>query len=81
VTHPKSREWRQILLSPEPDWIQYQGLWGVKSILNDESGPRGPKWSRPDQSFMIHPRKRWESPLEWLSELENPVKPKRKKKK
>ena len=71
VTHPPAREWRQIVLNPEPDWVQYQGLWGVKSLLADESGPRGPKWSRPDQSFMIHPRRRWESPLEWLSELES----------
>ena len=71
VTHPASREWKQILLSPEPDWIQYQGLWGVKSILADESGPSGPKWRRPDKYFTVHPRKRWESPLEWLRELES----------
>jgi hypothetical protein len=70
VTHPPAREWKQIVLNPEPDWIQYQGLWGVKSLLKDESGPPGPKWSRPDQFFMIHPRKRWASPLEWLRELE-----------
>jgi len=71
VTHPKSREWKRIVLSPEPDWIQYQGLWGVKSLLKDESGPPGPKWSRPDKFFTVHPRKRWESPLEWLRELES----------
>ena len=71
VTHPPVHEWRQIVLNPEPDWVQYQGLWGVKSILADESGPPGPKWSRPDQFFMIHPRTRWESPLAWLRELES----------
>jgi hypothetical protein len=71
VMHPTSREWKQILLSPEPEWIQYQGLWGVKSLLADESGPPGPKWHRPDKIFAIHQRKRWESPLEWLRELEN----------
>ena len=71
VTHPKSREWRRIVLSPEPAWIQYQGLWGVKSLLKDESGPPGPKWSRPDKFFTVHPRKRWEEPLEWLRELES----------
>lgn len=70
VTHPAVREWKQVILDPEPDWIQYQGLWGVKSMLADESGPPGPKWSRPDQFFMIHPRMRWECPLEWLRELE-----------
>jgi len=70
VTRPASREWKQIFLSPEPDWVQYQGLWGVKSLLADESGPPGPKWRRPDKFFTVHPRKRWESPLEWLRELE-----------
>jgi len=71
VTRPASREWKQIVLSPEPEWVEYQGLWGVKSILADESGPSGPKWRKPDKFFMIHPRKRWESPLEWLGELES----------
>ena len=71
VTRPQSHEWKQMLLSPEPDWIQYQGLWGVKSILSDESGPPGPKWSRPDKFLTIYPRKRWESPLEWLRDLES----------
>jgi hypothetical protein len=71
VTPPPAREWRQIMLSSETKWVEYKGLWGVKSMLKDESGPRGPKWSRPDESFIIHPRQRWERPLEWLQELEN----------
>lgn len=71
VTHPPSREWKQILISEETDWVEYKGLWGVKSILKDESGPPGPKWDRPDKFFTIHPRKRWEHPLEWLMELES----------
>jgi hypothetical protein len=71
VTHPASREWKQVLLSDETDWVEYKGLWGVKSMLADESGPPGPKWRRPDKFFVIHPRKRWEHPLEWLRELES----------
>ena len=71
VTYPPSREWRQILISEETDWVEFKGLWGVKSLLADESGPPGPKWDRPDQFFAIHPRKRWEHPLEWLKEFEN----------
>ena len=71
VTRPKAHGWKQILLSAEQTWVEYKGLWGVKSILKDESGPPGPKWDRPDQFFMIYPRKRWESPLEWLGELES----------
>ena len=71
VVHPKSREWNQSLLDPEPDWVNYKGLWGVKSLMKDESGPPGPKWDRPDKLFAVYPRKRWEKSLEWLTELEN----------
>lgn len=71
VTHPPSSEWKPILLSDETGWIEYKGLWGVKSTLKDESGPPGPKWDRPDQFLVIRPRKRWENPLEWLKELES----------
>jgi len=71
VVHPNSREWKQVLLSPEPDWVRYKGLWGVKSLLKDESGPPGPKWDRPDKLFAVYPRKRWEKSLEWLTELES----------
>jgi hypothetical protein len=71
VTHPRLKEWKQVLLDPEPDWLQYKGLWGVKSPLRDESGPPGPKWDRPDNFLHIHPRKRWDRALDWLMELES----------
>jgi hypothetical protein len=74
VTHPGLREWRQVLLEPEPGWVQYQGLWGVRSPLRDESGPPGPKWDRPDKMFLVSPRKRWDRALEWLMELESSLK-------
>lgn len=80
VVHPKSREWQQILLSPEPDWVRYKGLWGVKSLMKDESGPPGPKWDRPDKLFAVYPRKRWEKSLEWLTELESILMSRNKKK-
>ena len=68
---PKKKEWRRVLLNPEPDWVQYKGLWGVKSILNDESGPPGPKWDRPRKKQLgVHERIRWSRPLDWLAELE-----------
>jgi hypothetical protein len=79
VVHPKSREWQQVLLAPEPDWVRYKGLWGVKSLMKDESGPPGPKWDRPDKLFVVYPRKRWEKSLEWLTELEQLLKSKREK--
>jgi hypothetical protein len=71
VTRPGLRTWKPVLLSEDQTWVEYKGLWGVKSVLKDESGPPGPKWDRPDRFFMIHPRKRWESPLEWMRELES----------
>jgi hypothetical protein len=71
VVHPRLREWKQVLLDPEPEWVNYKGLWGVKSLMKDESGPPGPKWDRPDKLFAVYPRKRWEQSLEWLTELEN----------
>lgn len=80
VVHPRSDEWKQILLLPEPDWVNYKGLWGVKSLMKDESGPPGPKWDRPDKLFAVYPRKRWEKSLEWLRELENILTSKKKKK-
>jgi len=70
VKHPNSTVWKQIIITDETDWVNYKGLWGVKSLLADESGPPGPKWRRADKFFMVYPRTRWESPLEWLRELE-----------
>lgn len=72
TSRPKGKEWRRVLLNPEPDWVQYKGLWGVKSWLRDESGPPGPKWDRPRRKQTgVYERKRWGRPLEWLEELEN----------
>lgn len=71
TSRPKVREWKRVLLDPEPDWVQYKGLWGVKSILQDESGPPGPKWDRPSKGQAgVRERMRWGRPLEWLAELE-----------
>jgi hypothetical protein len=71
TTCPKINEWSCILLNSEPDWVQYKGLWGVKSWLNEESGPPGPKWDRPKKDQVgVNERKRWGKPLEWLAELE-----------
>jgi hypothetical protein len=70
TTRPLVKEWRRVLLSPEPAWVQYQGLWGVKSFLKDESGPPGPKWDRPGKDGSIHQRTRWGKPLKWLAQLE-----------
>jgi hypothetical protein len=71
TSRPKVKEWKRVVLNPEPDWVQYKGLWGVKSLLNDESGPPGPKWDRPrkDQAD-VQERQRWGRPLDWLAELE-----------
>lgn len=71
TARPKVKEWKRVLLNPEPNWVQYKGLWGVKSMLKDESGPPGPKWERPKKNVPgVKERKRWGQPLEWLKELE-----------
>lgn len=71
VTRPKVKEWRRVVLNPEPDWVQYKGLWGVRSSLSDESGPPGPKWERFKKNQKnAKQRVRWSKPLSWLEELE-----------
>jgi hypothetical protein len=71
TTRPKISEWRRILMNSELDWVQYKGLWGVKSWLIEESGPPGPKWDRPKKDQVgVNERKRWGRPLDWLAELE-----------
>jgi hypothetical protein len=71
VTHPKVQEWRRVLLNSEHDWVQYKGLWGVKSWLGEESGPPGPRWDRPKKKQTgVKERIRWGSPLKWLEQLE-----------
>jgi len=81
VTRPQVHIWKPVLLTAEYTWVEYQGLWGVKSVLQDESGPPGPKWDRYDKFFMIYPRLRWEKPLEWLKGFEALAKPRSKKQK
>ena len=69
--HPKINEWGRVPLNSELDWVQYKGLWGVKSWLKEESGPPGPKWDRPKKNQVgVNQRKRWRKPLDWLAELE-----------
>jgi hypothetical protein len=71
TTRPAIREWRRVLLNSEPGWVQYKGMWGVKSLLDDESGPPGPKWERPRRKQSgVSQRIRWGKPLDWLSKLE-----------
>jgi hypothetical protein len=71
TTRPTSDEWRRILLNSDCDWVQYKGLWGVKSWLGEESGPPGPRWERPKKKQPgVKERMRWGSPLKWLEQLE-----------
>jgi hypothetical protein len=70
TTIPLKNEWRCVLLNSRLDWVQYKGLWGVKSFLKEESGPPGPKWDRPRKNQVgVSKRKRWSKPLDWLAEL------------
>jgi hypothetical protein len=69
--HPGGKEWTCILLNSEPGWVQYKGLWGVKSLLANESGPPGPKWDKPGKKkAIVNERVRWGNPLKWLAQLQ-----------
>lgn len=71
VSLPPVKEWRCVLLNSEPGWVQYKGLWGVKSLLGEESGPPGPKWDKPKRKQAgVGERIRWGQPLKWLAKLE-----------
>ncbi len=71
VSLPTVKEWKCVLLNSEPGWVQYKGLWGVKSMLGEESGPPGPKWDKPKgKKGRVSRRVRWEKPLDWLATLE-----------
>ncbi len=43
TSRPHVKVWRRVVLNPEPDWVQYKGLWGVKSLLSEEVGSAGPQ--------------------------------------
>jgi len=70
TTQPRIKEWRCVMLDPEPEWTRYKGIWGVKSWLETESGPPGPRWDRPKTNQPAQERTRWGKPLDWLEELE-----------
>lgn len=71
VSLPPVKEWQCVLLNSEPGWVQYKGLWGVRSFLQEESGPSGPKWDKPKRkSTNVSERVRWSEPLKWLTQLE-----------
>lgn len=71
TSRPKVKEWGRVLLNSEPGWVQYKGLWGVKSLLSEESGPPGPKWDKPIKGQTgVDERVRWGKPLDWLAALE-----------
>ncbi len=68
VSRPLIREWNCVLLNSETRWVQYKGLWGVKSLLSEESGPPGPKWDRPKNwRADVSERLRWSDPLQWMT--------------
>ena len=71
VSRPPQRDWERILLNSGQGWVQYKGLWGVKSLLSEESGPPGPRWEKPKgKDAVVKERIRWGQPLKWLAQLE-----------
>jgi hypothetical protein len=69
--HLEQATWTPVVLEEKlPGWVNFQGLWGVKSFLKDESGPTGPMWGRWEIGAQF-PRLRWQWPLQWLEVLED----------
>jgi len=81
TTAPQELEWQLEPLDPLPGWVAYLGLWGVRSLLSDESGPPGPKWNRvKNGATQPQPRLRWADPpdsLGWMKKLEENLKEER----
>ena len=67
--------WRPVLLDGSQTWIDYRGLWGVRALLRNESGPPGPKWERQEnlkrrQRRQGRSRRLWENPPSLLEARE-----------
>ena len=70
-TGPPDREavaWSPLLLDGNQPWIDYRGLWGLRSLLRNESGPPGPQWEREEnlprrERQAGRRRQAWEDPL------------------
>jgi hypothetical protein len=69
-----------ILSDPTlPGWARFPGLWGLKTLLKDESGPPGPKWEREGHTVEEEDRQAlkgceecrlyWAEPFYWLEKL------------
>ncbi|MFQ5409807.1 MAG: hypothetical protein ACE5FI_15465 [Anaerolineales bacterium] len=70
---PERLAWKtnEPLSDPLPPWVEYKGLWGIRSALVNESGPPGPKWDRvPKGAAQPEERIRWKDPLAWKHSLE-----------
>lgn len=60
--------WSPVVLDAGQPWIDYRGLWGLRSLLRNESGPPGPQWERGEnlpRRERLDGRRRagWERPL------------------
>ncbi len=63
-------EWTAAILDGGQSWIDYQGLWGLRSLLRNESGPPGPQWER-EENLLRSERESGRRRLAW----ENPLAP------
>jgi hypothetical protein len=64
----RHREWSPVLVQDGVSWIEFEGLWGLRSLLRNESGPPGPKWKREEDRTKAEsdPRLAWSDPPAWL---------------
>jgi len=63
-----------------PGWVEFRGLWGLKTLLKDESGPPGPRWERAGHKVEEGDKEAlkgcegcrlyWADPFHWLKNVE-----------
>ena len=61
-------DWSPVVLDAGQPWIDYPGLWGLRALLRNESGPPGPQWEREENlprrlRRAGCRRQAWENPL------------------
>lgn len=70
VEAERRREWRPVLIGDDTSWVAFEGLWGLRTRLRNESGPPGPKWKREEDRRPGVPDERlaWSDPAALFSD-------------
>lgn len=75
VAAKRHKEWSPVVVGDGVPWIDFEGLWGLRTLLKNESGPPGPKWKREEDRARgeSNVRLAWSDPPAWLKEARSPA--------